>query len=1202
MKQIITIIFLVFTAIGFEAFGQTTQNITTSGNWIAPVGVTSVTVECTGGGARGGNNTMNTQSSGGGGGAFASSTITVIPGNTYSVVIGNGGNQTTANGGDTYFINNTTVMAKGGQAPANHATTGANGGTAAASVGTTKFNGGNGGNVVGGNSGAGGGGAGTSGAGGNGVGTTAGAGAALNGGNGGVGRTNNNTNGAPGLTYGGAGSGGKGNNNTGGPGAPGLVRLTFTCPTITPDAGIDQVLASCATTTSVTGSAIPTGATGTWTVVSGTATITTPNNATTNITNIPLGTTVVLRWSISNGACGTVADDIAITTSFGPGCLSYCAPGNLNCGLNDRIHRVQLGTLDNSSVGTCTATTGYSDYSTTVAAPTLIVGDTYNLSITVGTGTGTHSAGIWIDFNQNGSFLDPGEFFSIGQGTILPNTTVTIPVTVPTNAQLGNTRIRIAYVYGNSLLSSWTCFTNATFGETEDYTVNIQCGFTPTAITDRFPANGLPLPCGSAVSLTWKDHTCATGYKVYLGTSNPPLTLVADQITNSYYTGNLASNTTYYWNVVPYNANGDGASNVWSFTTDVAINTAISQDEDDCGESGITLTASGGAFPDYYWYNVPFGGVPIHNGDTYSPVGLTDPTTFYVANVFEGPAATINASNVATLTCSGAGANPRGWGVFFDIQAKSANVVITQLDLMFRDNGFNPAGGITNRPVRVYYRPESYTANVNNATGWTLSEDINVPVINAPGAPTQVDITDVFIPAGSVYGFYIVYDQVIASGANIYANPDLELITGSTVCGSEFGDAFSDFTFRGTVHYTTNCTSPTVPVLATPYVSNNEVTLALNTVIAAEEQCSEGGWTYYADPAVPNDWLFAINKNGNNFTATVDIIETPTVYSNINTTDPHGSFLISRYWNVNVQTGSVVDPVGVRFFFDTAEIRSAFNLRNFERTTNYPATNNVDWRWFKTVGVPFDPNVGIDGNIFNFANITPNNVNNLALAGATYTGFINNVAYVEFNGLTSFSGGTGGYGFSIYENVALSVELLDFQAKPEQNHNLVTWTTASETNNDYFILESSSDGVNFKSITTIAGNGNSSQNINYQFNDFEYFSPKTFYRLIQVDYDGEQHKSQVITVNRQNDFNDMDIVLYPNPSTGEVNLKTYVENSGEVNIRVLNLLGELIYNEKVNLKVGYNNNTFDFSNLANGIYAIEFQNQFSRKVVQFVKQ
>ena len=236
-----------------------------------------------------------------------------------------------------------------------------------------------------------------------------------------------------------------------------------------------------------------------------------------------------------------------------------CEPGDLVCGANDYITRTQFGTLDNTSGAVCTPTTGYQDFSFSVAPPTLIIGSSYNLSITVGTGTGNHSAGVWIDFNKNGSFLDPGEFFSIAQNTITPSTTTTVPILIPTTASLGNMRMRIQYAYGSAVLSSWTCFTNAIWGETEDYMVNLTCGSTPSDVTGRFPANGLAIPCGSAATLTWNAHTCATGFKVYMDTNPSPTTLVANSTATSYYTGNLLSNTVYYWKIVPYSG-GDRKS------------------------------------------------------------------------------------------------------------------------------------------------------------------------------------------------------------------------------------------------------------------------------------------------------------------------------------------------------------------------------------------------------------------------------------------------------------------------------------------------------------------------------------------------------------------------------------------------------------------------------------------------------------------
>gem|GEM_PF-2304680 len=865
--------------------------------------------------------------------------------------------------------------------------------------------------------------------------------------------------------------------------------------------------------------------------------------------------------------------------------VGYCNPGNLDCSLNDYVSRVQLNTLDNTSGTTCISITGYSDYS--ALAPTdLTLGSSYNLSITVGAGTGSHSAGVWIDFNRNGSFLDAGEYFSIAQGTILPSSTTTVSILIPTTASTGNTRMRIQYAYGAAVLSSWTCFTNATYGETEDYTVNLVCSAVPSDITGRFPSNGLSLPCGSAIGLSWDEHGCASGYKIYLGTTNPPVTLVDDIAGSYYYTGNLNSNTTYYWKVVPYSGSGDGTGTVWSFNTQTAIVAAVSSDEAGCTDGGLCLDASGGAFPDYYWYDVPSGGVPVASGTTYCPTGLTGTTTFYVANYFDGTPTSINASATTNAECS---ATDPGFGVFFDIKAKSANIIVTSIDVMFRDNGQVPAGGINNRPVKVYYyATQSYQGHTNSSTGWTLLDNLSIPVPNAPSAVTNIDITDIYVPAGTTYGIYVVYDCVVRTSPGIFANSDLELKTGSIACGGEFTDVYPDVSFRGTVYYQINCSSPTYPVIATPYVSNNYVALAGSSVSGLVEQCTEYGWTYYSQPATPNIWLFAIKKNGNTFTATVDITKGAGVYQNVNASTSAGSFLLERYWNITLTSGSIdpAFPVSVRLFFNSSEIADAVTLRNTIQA-GYPGTFPTAWRWFKSVGVPFDPSSNIDGNTFNFTNVTLTTTGALTESGASYSGTINGVPYVDLDGITSFSGGTGGVGFSKWPTALLPIELLNFSAELKNNLALLKWSTLSEINNDFFEIQKSTDLNLWYPIGIVNGAGNSSTVTDYSFMDIDPIESKTYYKLKQVDFDGNYSYTYIVNVTP--DF----FILSPEL------LSVYIEKSDKIVVSL-----KFAFEQKYSLSIidinginAYNatgiaesdNEIFEIpaSSLANGIYFIK---------------
>lgn len=272
--------------------------------FVVPTGVTSVTVQIWGGGGGGGgSSTSGSGGSGGGGGGYSTKTFTVTAGDNITYTIGTGGTAGIAAAGNGTSGTTTTL---------NHIP----------SVTSLVGNFGTGGNGNSGTSGTGGTGTGgstnTSGI----NGTTGGAngGNGGNGGNaastGGIGAAN--TVGAPGIIPGGGGAGGErsgGTNLAGGAGANGQIILTFTCPTYIVNAGTDQSV--CTTTATLAGSNVPSGTTGTWSLVSGTATITSPNSPTSGITGLVNGT-ATLRWTINNGHCGMSFDDVVITTTLLP--------------------------------------------------------------------------------------------------------------------------------------------------------------------------------------------------------------------------------------------------------------------------------------------------------------------------------------------------------------------------------------------------------------------------------------------------------------------------------------------------------------------------------------------------------------------------------------------------------------------------------------------------------------------------------------------------------------------------------------------------------------------------------------------------------------------------------------------------------------------------------------------------------------------
>ncbi len=237
--------------------GQTTVTFTTSTYFTVPIGVTSVNVECWGAGGGGGGNAYTWYGgSGGGGGAYSlQNNIAVTPGGTYAVNVGIGGYgggygdaEAAGAGGDSWFYDVATILAKGGgpgYSPTGSGPSAAGaGGSAAAGVGTTKYTGGNGGTGRNNSLGTGGGGGSSAGTAANGLagangGATGGAGgiAPAGGGNGATGGNGAcDCNGNPGFSPGGGGSG-SGDAVTsylyGGAGSNGMVRITYTCITIT---------------------------------------------------------------------------------------------------------------------------------------------------------------------------------------------------------------------------------------------------------------------------------------------------------------------------------------------------------------------------------------------------------------------------------------------------------------------------------------------------------------------------------------------------------------------------------------------------------------------------------------------------------------------------------------------------------------------------------------------------------------------------------------------------------------------------------------------------------------------------------------------------------------------------------------------------------------------------------------------------------
>jgi len=209
-------------------------------------------------------------------------------------------------------------------------------------------------------------------------------------------------------------------------------------------------------------------------------------------------------------------------------------------------------------------------------------------------------------------------------------------------------------------------------------------------------------------------------------------------------------------------------------------------------------------------------------------------------------------------------------------------------------------------------------------------------------------------------------------------------------------------------------------------------------------------------------------------------------------------------------------------------------------------------------------------------NVAPQST--LSLAGVTGYGLSTMSSFSEFGIHTTTASGS-----------ALPVEMLFFSAKAVNNEYIqLDWATASEINNLGFELQRSYNGVDFETITFIAGAGNSNQNIYYTYNDYNVEkNTYYYYRLKQIDYDGNSSYS-IIQRAALEDIAQTSVNIYPNPSTSSeiLNVEIGSVSTTDAYINVYDVVGQIVYHKTLTLQKGMNNTTIDKALLAAGQYYV----------------
>lgn len=176
------------------------------------------------------------------------------------------------------------------------------------------------------------------------------------------------------------------------------------------------------------------------------------------------------------------------------------------------------------------------------------------------------------------------------------------------------------------------------------------------------------------------------------------------------------------------------------------------------------------------------------------------------------------------------------------------------------------------------------------------------------------------------------------------------------------------------------------------------------------------------------------------------------------------------------------------------------------------------------------------------------------------------------------------------------VVLSNFSAALKQNGNVsVTWTSLTEVNNDYYLVEKSTDGILYKIISKTPGRSNSNNRVDYNIIDEKPYAGLNYYRLSQVDKDGRTTIFGIKTVHVVK--GNSGILIYPNPLKGN-KLTVILPKSftNHLSVQVIDISGRVILTN-VFTNVSENLTILLSENLQSGIYLLKAEGYSPVKLI-----
>ncbi|MEI6507601.1 MAG: T9SS type A sorting domain-containing protein, partial [Bacteroidota bacterium] len=645
---------------------------------------------------------------------------------------------------------------------------------------------------------------------------------------------------------------------------------------------------------------------------------------------------------------------------------------------------------------------------------------------------------------------------------------------------------------------------------------------------------------GSTYTYSWLNSTTSAtaGFSAIVSTN-----------VQNYTPGVLTQNTWFRRRVVSGVCNADTTTALLvTVTNALATNTISGLPQTICNGStpaqinASTATGGDGSTYTYSWLNsttsatAGFSAIASTNVQNYTPGALTQNTWFRrrvvsgVCNADTTAAILITVNNTNTWS----GVSTTAWGTTTNwgcgrVPLATDSVVIVSA---------------SNQPIIIDGGRVSNSLTINSGATLTLNNTASLLTIGNiftnNGTLTHSAGEIVFggsapqtIPAGTYNKLTLNNASGILLGGNITLNDSLKMSNGNLVLNN------SNVTLAGTTGIISNAN-------ATRYIITNS-----NGGFVQIQNIGTGGRTGAVAFPIGNGSYnpVSVTNIGTSDQFNVRVIDSVT--NNYTGNIPTGAKLlanaVNRTWIVNEAV------VGGGNATVTVQWNSTDEMSGFTRATSYLARySGTTWM---------------------------SNTATSATGANPYT--------QTRTGLTTFSA------FGVGSNGTLPVTLINFAGVKNGKVVDLSWTTVSELNNDHFTIERSTDGVNFEFVANVKGHGTTALVNNYTDIDnvsdlMSQHVSTVYYKLIQVDVDGQSTESGMIAVNIATTVNGLSMNARPNPFSDKLHVSITSSKDQSIAIRVTDIAGKLIAEQSEQILSG--SNEFELKNidgLKPGMYFVQ---------------